>query len=45
MRPSLVPELYVSDIDKANDTNINVRQFLVQDPDGYLLRFAQKINY
>ena len=24
--------------------DVTVRQFLVQDPDGYLLRFAQEIN-
>jgi catechol 2,3-dioxygenase-like lactoylglutathione lyase family enzyme len=29
---------------RAGDRLIGVRQFLVQDPDGYLLRFAQAIG-
>ena len=36
-------DLIVSDY-KENDINNHVLEFLVQDPDGYLLRFQQDIN-
>src|SRR5690606_24430568 len=29
---------------RSNDVEIGVRQFLVQDPDGYLLRFSARIG-
>ena len=29
---------------RANDVYLGVRQFIVQDPDGYLLRFSQNIG-
>jgi catechol 2,3-dioxygenase-like lactoylglutathione lyase family enzyme len=29
---------------RINDTEIKHKQFLVQDPDGYLLRFFEKMN-
>ena len=29
---------------RASDNEIGVRQFLVQDPDGYLLRFSQPLG-
>ncbi|WP_225589274.1 VOC family protein [Achromobacter sp. ACM03] len=29
---------------RGNDVKIGVREFLVQDPDGYLLRFSAKIG-
>jgi hypothetical protein len=29
---------------RSNDTEVGNRQFLVQDPDGYLLRFFQDIG-
>lgn len=29
---------------EANDKTYNVREFLVQDPDGYLLRFSEEIK-
>lgn len=29
---------------RRNDTDLVVRQFIVQDPDGYLLRFSQRIG-
>ncbi len=29
---------------RSNDTEIGVREFLVQDPDGYLLRFSARIG-
>jgi catechol 2,3-dioxygenase-like lactoylglutathione lyase family enzyme len=29
---------------RANDVDIGVRQFLVTDPDGYLIRFSQSIG-
>ncbi|WP_175199400.1 hypothetical protein [Achromobacter insolitus] len=29
---------------RGNDVEIGVREFLVQDPDGYLLRFSAKIG-
>jgi catechol 2,3-dioxygenase-like lactoylglutathione lyase family enzyme len=28
---------------RVGDTGLTVRQFLVQDPDGYLLRFSQRL--
>lgn len=31
----------IESIYKENDVNYHVREFLVQDPDGYLLRFQQ----
>jgi hypothetical protein len=36
-RPALVPELCVDDI-------VESLKFIVHDPDGYLLRFAQKFG-
>lgn len=29
---------------RGNDIEIGVREFLVQDPDGYLLRFSARIG-
>lgn len=29
---------------RGNDVEVGVRQFLVQDPDGYLLRFSARIG-
>jgi hypothetical protein len=29
---------------RANDTQLGNRQFIVQDPDGYLLRFFQDLG-
>ena len=29
---------------RVGGTGVTVRQFLVQDPDGYLLRFSQKLD-
>ena len=29
---------------RVSDTSVTVRQFLVQDPDGYLLRFSQELD-
>lgn len=29
---------------RSDDVEIGVRQFLVQDPDGYLLRFSEWIG-
>ncbi|MBK1662890.1 VOC family protein, partial [Paracraurococcus ruber] len=28
---------------RVGDTGVTVRQFLVQDPDGYLLRFSERL--
>lgn len=46
-RARMVPELLVADLSRSlafwyrsDAIEVGVRQFLVQDPDGYLLRFS-----
>jgi hypothetical protein len=42
--PPLTPELNVRDLTKNNRQMIGVRQFMVMDPDGFLLRFGKRIG-
>jgi hypothetical protein len=35
---------WVLNIPEGRSGSVTVRQFLVQDPDGYLLRFSERIR-
>ena len=39
-----VIELLFMTIYRVDDRNVAVKQFVVMDPDGYLIRFAQDIG-